>query len=92
VLIFNNAGSISGNVAPSASFVPAAGVVQMAISPAGDLYVTTLDPEIKVFTNVFTASGPINPTRIITGPHTDLDSPLRGIPPLVGGIAVDPTR
>jgi hypothetical protein len=30
--------------------------------------------------------------RIITGPNTNLDSTFPGVPPLIEGIAVDPTR
>jgi WD40 repeat protein len=93
VRVFSNAGSINGNVAPSASFALANSTMdQIAVTPAGDLYVVNSAPEILVFANVFTASGTINPVRIITGPNTQLDTPIRGIPPLVIGIAVDPTR
>jgi DNA-binding beta-propeller fold protein YncE len=93
VWVFNNAGVANGNVAPSASFTLApSGAAQMAVTPAGDLYVTEFAPEIRAYVNIFAASGTITPVRIITGPHTDLDTNFRGIPPLVVGIAIDPTR
>jgi hypothetical protein len=45
-----------------------------------------------VFTNIFSATGTVNPTRVIAGSQTQLDSSFPGVPPLVIGIAVDPTR
>lgn len=93
VLVFSNAGTINGNVAPSASCTLSSGsFAQFAVSPNAELYVTLFNPEILVYSNIFAASGTITPARTITGPLTDLDSQLPGIPPLIQGVAVDPTR
>ncbi|HET9281898.1 MAG TPA: hypothetical protein VFR24_08040 [Candidatus Angelobacter sp.] len=93
VRVFSNAGTLNGNMAPSAVFSLSTGIVsQFAVTPAGDLYVVDSDPKIMVFSNIFSASGTISPVRVITGPHTDLDSPIFSPPPLVDGVAVDPTR
>jgi len=62
------------------------------VTPAGDLYVVTSSPEILAFSNVFSASGAISPVRVIMGPKTTLDSLTPGIPPLIDGVAIDPTR
>jgi hypothetical protein len=89
--IFNNAGSLNGNVAPSASFVLTSAPFRIAISPAGDLYVTDFGPDIVVYGNVFNASGAIKAVRIIAGPHTGLDPFFPGVSPGVSGIVFDPT-
>jgi len=93
VRVFANAGSLNGNVAPSAVFSLSTGTMsQISVTPAGELYVVGFSPQIVVFSNVFNATGTLNPVRVIAGPHTDLDSNIPGAPPLVSGIAVDPTR
>lgn len=93
VRVFNNAGALNGNVGPSAVFSLANNLMaQIAVTPAGDLYVVNGSPQILVFSNIFFASGTISPVRIITGPNTNLDSSFPGVPPLIEGIAIDPTR
>jgi hypothetical protein len=91
--VFSNAGSLNGNVAPSAGFsLSVSSITQFAVTPAGDLYVVDSSPRITVFSNIFSASGTISPVRVITGPATTLDSTTPGIPPLIDGVVVDPTR
>jgi len=91
--VFSNAGTLNGNVAPSAVFSLSTGpMIQFAVTPAGDLYVVTSSPEILAFSNVFSANGAISPVRVIMGPKTTLDSLTPGIPPLIDGVAIDPTR
>lgn len=93
VQVFSNAGSINGNVAPSASFtVLTGGMSQIAATPDGAFYVVNSAPQVLAFANVFNANGAINPVRVIAGPQSTLDSTFPGVPPLVIGIAVDPTR
>ena len=95
VLVFANAGSASGNVAPAASSVISLnGASQLAVSPTGDLYVVDGDAQISVYSNITTASGSLTPVRLITGSNTGLAPPPTpaNIPPLVIGVALDPTR
>ena len=92
LLVFANAGAVNGNMAPAASAFMDRGVSQMAVSPAGELYVADAGTEVPVYGNVATANGTITPIRLITGPHTGLDFPFPSVPPLTTGIALDPTR
>jgi len=88
--VFANAATANGNVAPSASGVIPGTIGQAAVSPAGELYVT--DGGVEVFSNIATATGMLSPRRTIAGPHTGLDMDIPGAPPLVIGLAIDPTR
>lgn len=91
--VFSNAGTLNGNVAPSAVFSLSTGpLTQFAVTPVGDLYVVTSSPEVLAFSNIFSASGTISPVRVITGPQTTLDSTIPSTPPLIVGVAIDPTR
>jgi hypothetical protein len=95
VLVFANAGSASGNVAPAASSVISLnGASQLAVSPTGDLYVVDGDAQISVYSNITTASGSLTPVRLITGSNTGLAPPPTpaNIPALVIGVVLDPTR
>lgn len=95
VLVFANAGSASGNVAPAASSVISVnGATQLAVSPTGDLYVVDGVAQISVYSNITTASGSLTPVRLITGSNTGLAPPPTpaNIPALVIGVALDPTR
>lgn len=89
ILVFSNAGSANGNVAPAAVFTLSANQqpVGMAVSPAGELYVVDIGPSVNVYSNITTATGNLAPVRTISGPHTGL------VPGLgTNGIALDPTR
>ena len=92
LLVFSNAGSASGNIAPSASATIDRFPAQMAVSSAGELYMADGGTEVPVYSNVANASGMISPVRIISGPDTGLNFPMPGVPPLTVGIALDPTR
>jgi DNA-binding beta-propeller fold protein YncE len=92
LLVFANAGVANGNVAPAASSQITQGPLQMAISPAGELYVVDGDIRVTVYGNVATASGAIHPIRVIQGPDTGLNFVMPSIPGLPAGVALDPTR
>ncbi|HSK45979.1 MAG TPA: hypothetical protein VLA83_19045 [Candidatus Binatia bacterium] len=92
IRVFSNAATLNGNVSPSAAFsLLLDDIEQIAVTPAGDLY-TTDSLNILAFSNVFSATGTLAPVRIIAGPNTQLPSIIPAIPPLVDGIAIDPTR
>ena len=92
ILVFQNAATANGNIVPSASSTINQGISEMAISPAGELYVVDGSAQITVYGGVATATGAINPIRVIAGPNTGLDPLKGGTPALPLGIAVDPTR
>jgi hypothetical protein len=91
ILVFNNAGTANGNVAPVASATLAIPPFQMAVSPDGQLYVVDGNPAIAVYSNITIASGNLAPARVIAGPNTNLEGG-KAIPPFIAGVAVDPTR
>jgi len=95
VLVFANAGTANGNVAPATFAVIGANFpTQLALSPSGDLYVVDGNPALNVYSNITTATGSLTPARTITGPNTGLDPPQSPqlIPALIIGVALDPTR
>jgi len=92
ILVFQNAATANGNIVPSASSTISQPPTEMAISPAGELYVVDGSPHITVYGGVATATGVINPIRVIAVPNTGLDPFFGNIPALPLGIAVDPTR
>jgi hypothetical protein len=92
LLVFSNAGAANGNVAPATSSVIDRIPTQMAISPAGELYMTDGNAEVPIYGNIATASGSINPIRVIAGPDTGLNFISPGTFSLPQGIALDPTR
>lgn len=95
VLVFANAGTANGNVAPATfSVIGANFPTQLAVSPNGDLYVVDGNPTLNVYSNITAATGSLTPARAITGPNTGLDPPQSPqlIPPLIIGVALDPTR
>jgi len=92
ILVFQNAATANGNIVPSASSTISQAPFEMAISPAGELYVVDSNPQITVYGGVATATGAINPIRVITGPNTGLGLISPNIPALPSGIALDPTR
>lgn len=89
ILVFANAGSANGNVAPAAVFTLSANKqpVGMAVSPSGELYVVDISPSVNVYSNITTATGNLAPVRTISGPNTGL---VGGVG--TNGIALDPTR
>lgn len=89
ILVFANAGSANGNVAPAAVFTLSANQqpVGMAVSPSGELYVVDVSPSVNVYSNITTATGNLAPVRTISGPNTGL---VGGVG--TNGIALDPTR
>jgi len=95
VLVFANAGTANGNVAPATFAVIGANFpTQLALSPSGDLYVVDGNPALNVYSNITTATGSLTPARTITGPNTGLDPPQSPqlIPALIIGVALDSTR
>lgn len=92
ILVFANAATANGNIVPSASSTIGQLPSEMAISPAGELYVVDGTPQVTVYGGVATATGAINPIRVITGPNTGLGIFFGNIPALPLGIAVDSTR
>jgi hypothetical protein len=62
LLVFANAGAANGNVAPAASSVINRIPTQMAISPAGELYMADGDAEVPVYGNVATAMARSTPS------------------------------
>ncbi len=92
ILVFANANVANGNIAPTASSMTNQLPTEMALSPAGELYVVDGGPQITVYGGVATATGSINPIRVITGPNTGLDFFQPSTPALPLGIAIDTTR
>jgi hypothetical protein len=92
ILVFQNAATANGNIVPSASSAIIEAPSEMAISPAGELYVVDGTPKVTVYGGIATASGVNNPIRVITGPNTGLGPFFPNEPALPLGIAVDPTR
>jgi hypothetical protein len=92
IVVFANAAAATGNIVPSASSAIPQIPFEMAISPAGELYVVDGSPQITVYGGVATAAGAINPIRVITGPNTGLGFFQPSVPALPAGIALDPTR
>ena len=92
IVVFQNAATANGNIAPSASSTISQGLSEMAISPAGELYVVDGSPQVTVYGGVATATGAINPIRVIAGPNTGLGPIFPNIPAEPLGIAVDSTR
>ena len=95
VVVFTNAGTANGNVAPATfSVIGANAPSQLAVSPNGDLYVVDGNPTLNVYSNIITATGSLTPVRSITGPNTGLNPPQSPqlIPALIVGVALDPTR
>ena len=92
ILVFANAATANGNIAPAASSMMNQLPSEMAISPAGELYVVDGNALITVYSGVATATGAINPIRVIAGPDTGLGFFQVNVPALPLGIAVDPTR
>ena len=94
ITVYANAGSITGNIAPSVTISGAATLLrspgQIALNRnvgTGELYV--LDPlaaGVFVFTNAPTAGGNIAPARNISGSNTGITANA------VNGLAIDPTR
>ena len=92
ILVFANAGTANGNIVPAASSTMSQIPQEMALSPAGELYVVDGTPQVTVYSGVATATGAINPVRVITGPHTGLGIFNVNVPAAPVGIAVDSTR
>lgn len=92
ILVFANAATANGNIVPTASSTMSQIPEEMALSPAGELYVVDGTAQITVYGGVATATGAINPIRVITGPNTGLGIFNINVPAAPVGIAVDPTR
>jgi hypothetical protein len=92
ILVFANAATAAGNIVPTASSTIPQIPSEMAISPAGELYVVDATPQITVYSSVATATGTINPARVITGPDTGLGFFQPSTPALPLGVAIDTTR
>lgn len=92
ILVFANAATANGNIVPTASSTMNQLPSEMALSPAGELYVVDGSAQITVYGGVATASGAINPIRVITGPNTGLGFFQPSVPALPLGIAIDTTR
>jgi hypothetical protein len=95
VLIFANAATANGNVAPAnVAGIAVNGAIQIAVSPANELFVVDGGSALNVYSNITKASGNLTPSRVISGPNTGLDvAPQSGlISPFVWGLALDPTR
>lgn len=92
VLVYANAATISGNVAPSAAATFATVPLEMAVSPTEDLYVVDGSSSVAVFGNITVGFGSPVASHVISGPHTGLDPLFPNIPPLILGVAFDPTR
>ena len=92
ILVFANANVANGNIAPTASSTMSQLPQEMALSPAGELYVVDGTAQVTVYSGVATATGAINPVRVITGPHTGLGIFNVNVPAAPVGIAVDTTR
>jgi hypothetical protein len=97
ILVFANAATANGNVAPAAaSFLTRDRIVsQMAVSPAGELFVPgggTASASVSAYSKIAKANGNLTPARIIAGDQTGLDSINQFFPPLVVGVAFDPRQ
>jgi hypothetical protein len=95
VLVFANAATANGNVAPAnVAGITVNGAIQIAVSPANELFVVDGGSALNVYSNITKASGNLTPSRVITGPNTGLDvTPQSGlVSPFVWGLALDPTR
>jgi hypothetical protein len=92
ILVFANANVANGNIAPTASSMMNQLPSEMALSPAGELYVVDGTAQITAYGGVATATGAINPIRVITGPNTGLGFFQPTVLALPLGIAVDSTR
>jgi hypothetical protein len=93
ILVFANAATANGNVAPVATITGVGVPLQINLSSAGDLYVANnaFNAAVIVIGNIASANGSITPVRTLAGPNTGLD-PLLGSPSAVSGIAVDSTH
>jgi hypothetical protein len=92
ILVFNNPGTANGNIAPMASSILADQTdqpLQIAVSPDGELF-TVKGSKIEVYSNIAASSGNLGPSRVISGPNTQLDD--FAVPTVILGVAVDPTR
>ncbi len=92
ILVFASAATANGNIVPAASSMMNQLPSEMALSPAGELYVVDGTAQITVYGGVATATGAINPIRVITGPNTGLGFFQPSVPALPLGIAVDTAR
>lgn len=92
LLVFANAGAVNGNIVPVASSQINQDPIEMAISPAGELYVVDGKPLVTVYGNVASANGPISPIRVIQGPDTGLNFVMPNVPGFPEGVAIDTTR
>jgi hypothetical protein len=92
ILVFANAATANGNIVPTASSTMNQLPQGMALSPAGELYVVDGSDKITVYGGIATASGAINPIRVITGPNTGLGFFQPTVLALPLGIAIDTTR
>jgi hypothetical protein len=92
ILVFANANVANGNIAPTASSMMNQSPSEMALSPAGELYVVDGTAQITVYGGVATATGAVNPIRVITGPNTGLGFFQPTVLALPLGIAIDTTR
>jgi hypothetical protein len=95
VLVFANAAAASGNLAPTnAAGIDVNGAIQIAVSPADELFVVDGSAVLNIYKDISTSSGNLVPARTIAGPQTGLDTdPKSGlITPVVFGLALDPTR
>jgi len=95
ILVFANVATANGNVAPAAaSFLTRnGGLTQMAVSPAGELFVPGGGTaSISVYSNIAKANGNLTPARIIAGDQTLLGSRSPFDPPLLVGVAFDPRQ
>ena len=92
ILVFANAATANGNIVPTASSTMSQLPQEMALSPAGELYVVDGTAQVTVYGGVATATGAINPIRVIAGPNTGLGIFNINVPAAPVGIAVDSTR
>jgi hypothetical protein len=95
VLVFANAATASGNLAPmNAAGIDVNGAIEIAVSPADELFVVDGGATLNIYKNISASSGNLLPARTIGGPQTGLDTnPQSGlISPFVYGLALDSTR
>lgn len=95
ILVFANAATANGNVAPAnVAGIAVNGAIQIAVSPANELFVVDGGSALNVYSNITKASGNLTPSRVISGPNSGLDvAPQSGlVSPFVWGLALDPTR
>jgi hypothetical protein len=79
--IFNNASTLNGMAVPDSSLViPGAGTLtSIAVDKGGRGYITEEIPgpgRVYSYDQIATLNGPVPPTRVIAGPHTQLDAPI----------------